>query len=1269
LTEIEANAFRNTGLIEIQIPDSVTAIGSGAFVDCGSLSKVVLSKSLNKIGAYAFGYCDSLKQINIPKSVKETSEAYYSEYIYGYQPGVFIGSNNLKKITFEDGANEIPNGLCANNEGIEKIEIPDTVTKIENRAFENCINLKSVELSDSLLDIEFRAFKNTGLTEIDIPDTVSNIADGVFAECKKLSSVKLSKSLSSISAYAFARCEGLESIEIPKSLKTTNEAYYYEYIYGYQYGVFFGCTNLKNVTFEQGATLIPRGLFANNNGLEKIDIPDTIKKIDYKAFYNCSNLKEVTLHENLEEIIAESFRQTAIKEIKLPESVTFLENSIFSNTPLESIEISDNVTSMGTHNFQNCSSLKSVKLPESLKEIPSYTFENCTSLETIECPQSLVTIKDHAFKGCTALKEIKFNDNINKIDSYALENCDALETIKFPDSVTSYGEGLFYDCDKLTTVDLGLGMTSVPARMFEQCDILPALVLPYRTTTIGNNAFKECVKFKDITIPRMVNSISSSAFSYPAIMTIYGVAGTYAETFANNNNIKFVDKQVNATLVSIDKTDISIKKGKTEKLVVTILPSNFTDQVVWKSSNENVATIAEDGTITAKNTGTATIKITVGNVSVSCKVTVIQPVTSISISKSNITLQALEEYQLKATVNPSNAANKEVKWSSSDSEIASVDDDGMIIAHKKGTATIKVEALDGSDKYSTCKVVVSNNGVIAKSVDELESTHNYETNCNDFWLYTVDGASDLEVTFDKRTNIEDGFDYLYIYNGDNENVGKYTGTELAGETVLVTGDTVKIQLDSDDSGTEWGFKITSVKPIEKPHEHVFEAIKTVPATCGTDGNILKACQKCGYTENVVIPATGDHDLGDWKIIKPTCTKDGEKSRKCENCNYTETEVIASEHSFSNIINKATLTEDGSIVNKCTACGYVDSTVVIKYPNSFSLSKTNYFYDGNAKTPSVVVKDSDGKVLEIGTDYYVSYPSDCVDLGTYDVEITMNGNYSGTKTLTFSISLTTPTVKATNATNGMKVEWDDVEGADSYKVYRSTYSSGVWSNWKLIKDGYTSNSYTDTSVKSGATVKYTVRACSGSYISAYKDGSQTKFLTAPTAKAANASNGVKVTWGKISGANSYKVYRSTYSSKKWSSWKLIKDGSTSTSYTDKSVKSGATVKYTVRACSGSYMSVYKDGNQTKFLAQPKVSVSKISGGIKASWKKSSGATGYIVYRRTYSKGKWSGWKQIKVTKSLYYNDKTAKRGVYYQYTARAYSGNYKSTYQGSKSIKR
>lgn len=173
-------------------------------------------------------------------------------------------------------------------------------------------------------------------------------------------------------------------------------------------------------------------------------------------------------------------------------------------------------------------------------------------------------------------------------------------------------------------------------------------------------------------------------------------------------------------------------------------------------------------------------------------------------------MDALDTYQLTARVSPSDAADKSVRWSSSDEKIASVDENGLVTALKKGNATITVEAQDGSGVSSTCSVTVKNTAHVAADVSEMESPHPYANSCSDFWVYTLNGAQGLSVTFDAQTELEDQFDYLHIFNAAGEEIGQYTGTELAGQTVHVPGDTVKIQLVSDDGGDAWGFKVSSI---------------------------------------------------------------------------------------------------------------------------------------------------------------------------------------------------------------------------------------------------------------------------------------------------------------------------------------------------------------------------------------------------------------------------------------------------------------------------
>ncbi len=100
--------------------------------------------------------------------------------------------------------------------------------------------------------------------------------------------------------------------------------------------------------------------------------------------------------------------------------------------------------------------------------------------------------------------------------------------------------------------------------------------------------------------------------------------------------------------------------------------------------------------------------------------------------------------------------------------------------------------------------------ITVSNVTNLQSPHPYENNCSDSWLYKIDGASNISVTFSETTEVEDGFDYIYLYDKNNTLVGTYTGKELAGKTITITGDSIRIKLETDNGGTAFGFEVTEV---------------------------------------------------------------------------------------------------------------------------------------------------------------------------------------------------------------------------------------------------------------------------------------------------------------------------------------------------------------------------------------------------------------------------------------------------------------------------
>ena len=261
---------------------------------------------------------------------------------------------------------------------------------------------------------------------------------------------------------------------------------------------------------------------------------------------------------------------------------------------------------------------------------------------------------------------------------------------------------------------------------------------------------------------------------------------------------------------------------------------------------------------------------------------------------------------------------------------------------------------------------------------------------------------------------------------------------------------------------------------------------------------------------------------------------------------------------------------------------------------------------------------------------------------------------------------------TTAQSGIKVNWKAVGGASGYAVYRKVPGG----SWKMI-DTTTATSYLDTTgIENGTSYYYTIRAYKGDVTTAKKNKYNTKYWSGydPTgipgayyatpvlSKATASAAGTTISWGKVKGASGYAVYRKGPGG----SWTTIAT-TTGTSYTDTAVlTNGKTYSYTVRAYVGdlstaqshkyksNYWSYYDTtGVKSVYLDNPALTGTTTAGkGIKVSWEKVEGASGYAVYRKTAS----TNWAMIATTTGASYTDKSGmKNGLEYYYTVRAYAG--------------
>jgi len=307
-----------------------------------------------------------------------------------------------------------------------------------------------------------------------------------------------------------------------------------------------------------------------------------------------------------------------------------------------------------------------------------------------------------------------------------------------------------------------------------------------------------------------------------------------------------------------------------------------------------------------------------------------------------------------------------------------------------------------------------------------------------------------------------------------------------------------------------------------------------------------------------------------------------------------------DHNLTTIIKEATTTETGLKYDRCTTCGgkfneeilpvievKPDIPILTSIKNQDGSVKITWEKIPNAKEYYLYKKIynssekqwSSWKKIKVLTK--TSFADTNVESGKiyrYTVRAVNGAGLSGYESYGLKMMyLAKSKIKSVkNVADGVELKWLKVKGAYGYRVYRSTYSNGEWSEWKRIVT-IKGTCYKDKNVKSGVLYKYYIKPYKNSYSAASSGSVKAKFLSAPPLKTAvSYKSGIKLTWGRVTGAKGYMVYRRMYINGKWSGWTKIADinNKNTVTYTDKSAKKGVTYKYTVRATYNSYTSYYK-----------------------------------------------------------------------------------------------
>ena len=532
---IEREAFLSCeNLIELEFFEKLELIGDGAFINCG-LKHITLPNSLKEIQDSAFEGCFNLQEICFPqneislgreafKDCKNLKNIDFNCGIFRLNDYVFANCKSLVSVNLTKGIKEIGCKAFLNCKSLQNVELGKDLDRICESAFSGCSELKNIELPQNLKFIERKAFNGcTSLTKLSFPKLMNSLGAFAFKGCKQLKEVVLPNGIVEIKAGLFSECSSLKNVVISKSIQTICAE------------AFSHCENLKEVIFLGECEIFEENAFFNC-GLEKIELPNGLKKIGISCFENSKNLKQISFGNGLLQIEAKAFKNCkALINVFFPDSLTNLDTYCFAGcSSLEEIKFGKGVKFVGNNAFFECSSLRKI-FSENIEVLGNSAFENCERLENLNFNQKKLKrignccfkntsikellvpscwIGDFAFSSCNDLKSVKIYPSTNfskatfancvnlenvkieqgcgRLGESVFENCTSLKTINIPKSVGIIMSNSFLECHSLKDVTLENGISEIGPRCFENCRDLSQIVLPQSIMQIGENAFAKC---------------------------------------------------------------------------------------------------------------------------------------------------------------------------------------------------------------------------------------------------------------------------------------------------------------------------------------------------------------------------------------------------------------------------------------------------------------------------------------------------------------------------------------------------------------------------------------------------------------------------------------------------------------------------------------------------------------------------------------------------------------------------------------------------------
>lgn len=441
--------------------------------------------------------------------------------------------------------------LFMNDLFLERIVLPSAVTEIGSNAFNGCVSLKEVSLPYLIRTVAESTFKGCrSLENIVFPSTLTSLGKTAFYGCESLTSIRLPQRVSSIGESVFENCTSLSSVTVQRSLATV------------------GANAFKNTAWldnqQDEFVILGRGLLIKYNGNDSnVTVPLGVVAIA-DAFSDNTKIEKVTLPETVRRIMQNAFKNAVnLREINIPPWLTTIGVGAFSGCEsIPSFELPVTLTSIGSYAFEKCNSLTELIIPTRVKSIPALIAPNCKNLQAIRLHEDVTRINKNSFSDLPNTSifiapdseveammieyDLPYSYYQYQSDDYIYtKNTNSIQIIRYignesdvviPETiddlpVTGINKAAFQNNSSIKNIFLPNSVVEIGDWAFSYMESLEYIELPDRLQSLGNYVFIGTGKLEEIKLPSGLETFGKDFFDSNPSTIIFAAEGSKIDSY------------------------------------------------------------------------------------------------------------------------------------------------------------------------------------------------------------------------------------------------------------------------------------------------------------------------------------------------------------------------------------------------------------------------------------------------------------------------------------------------------------------------------------------------------------------------------------------------------------------------------------------------------------------------------------------------------------------------------------------------------------------